>query len=125
MDMLATKSVCIWSYDSLNLYRTCGKSLSCTDLHYYFRIHMLHSTLYALYKIVLNFRKLVSQDTPSFLSLLLEECVASIVPETKNLLDPPLGCVLTFIVGNSLSLYLTLTAVLLNEQKKINKLTKN
>ena len=48
----------------------------------------------ALYKIVLTFRNLVSQDTPSFLSLL--------------------GCVLTFIVGNTLSLYLAL--VLLNEQ---------
>ena len=48
----------------------------------------------ALYKIVLTFRNLVSHDTPSFLSLL--------------------GCVLTFIVGNTLDLYLTL--VLLNEQ---------
>ena len=55
---------------------------------------------YALYKIVLTFRNLVSQDTPSFLSLL--------------------GCVLSFIVGNTLSL---------NEQKKnvrkINKVTNN
>ena len=60
---------------------------------------------YALYKIVLTFRTLVSQDTPSLLS--------------------PLGCVLNFIVGNTLSLYLTL--VLLNKQKKnvikINKVT--
>ena len=62
---------------------------------------------YALYKIVLTFRNLVSQDTPSILSLL--------------------GGVLNFIVGNTLSLYLTL--VLLNKQKKnvikINKVTNN
>ena len=58
---------------------------------------------FALYKIVLTFRNLVSQDIPSFLSLL--------------------GCVLTFIVVNTLSLYLT---VLLNEQKKnVRKINKN
>ena len=62
---------------------------------------------YVLYKIVSTVRNLVSQDTPSFLSLL--------------------GYVLTFIVGNTLSLYLTV--VLLNKQKKnvrkINKVTNN
>ena len=42
---------------------------------------------YDLYKLVLTFRDLVSQDTPSFLFL-------------------P-GCVLTFIVGNILSLNVT------------------
>ena len=49
--------------------------------------------VYVLYKIVSTFINLVSQDMPSFLSLL--------------------GCALTVIVGNTLSLYLT---ILLNEQ---------
>ena len=53
------------------------------------------SSLHMLYTGT-TFINLVSQDTPSFLSLL--------------------GCVLTFIVGNTLSLYLT---ILLNEQKKM------
>ena len=64
-------------------------------LHSMMRAHppLASQFAYALYKIV-SFRILVSQDTPSFLSLL--------------------GCVLTLIVGNTLSLYLTV--VLLNEQ---------
>ena len=74
---------------------------------------------YTLYKIVFNIQNLgLTRHTLFPISSIGRACGFVIVPKklVRKFAASDLGCVLTFIVENTLSLYLTV--ILLNEQKK-------